>query len=74
MSVEISSHPQTVATASHYFAKPTASPSSRCRQRTVEHGRLGIRDIDFLYTEGIPIVLHTSSRPRSELLSLLLGD
>lgn len=74
MSVEISLHPQTVAGASHHFAKPTASPSSRCRQCTVEHGRLEIRDIDFLYTRDIQIILHICSWSRRDLLSLLLGD
>jgi len=58
--VEISSHPQTVLTASHHFAKPTASPSSRWRLCTVEHGRLDIPALAFCTEEGYSKDLHTS--------------
>jgi hypothetical protein len=74
MTVEILSHPQTVVTASHHFAKPTASPSSRWRWCTAERERLEIIDISSLYTGDIENLLHISSWSRSDLSSLLLGD
>ena len=74
MRVEILSHPQTVAIASHHFTKPTASPSSRFRWCTVEHGGWGSLILASCTLERCQSSCISLFGHVAILKSLLLGD